>query len=124
MKPLALGIFLAALALPAAAHDEHGHGAGGAHAHGSPPERLGRTGGLVGRPDVVVQVNGLVCDFCARGLQKSFSRTGAVSGVAVDLAAKEIRLKFVAGAGLDDAAIRKLVRDAGYSVATIRRPTT
>ena len=119
MRPLALAALLAALALPAAAHDAHVHD----HGHGARPEQTVRSD-AIGKADVVVQVNGLVCDFCAQGLKKSFSRTGKVSGVAVDMTAKEVRLKFVAGAGLDDDAIRKIVRDAGYSVAAIRRPAT
>lgn len=89
------------------------------HAHAA--AETGRAGTNVASPDVVVQVNGLVCDFCAKGLEKSFNRTGKVSGVSVDLTARQVRLKFKSGAGLDDAQIRKLIRDAGYALVSLTR---
>ena len=52
-----------------------------------------RPGAAVAGPDVVVKVNGLVCDFCARSLEKTFRKTGKVAGVSVDLTAKEVRLQ-------------------------------
>ena len=78
-------------------------------------------GASVANADVVVKVNGLVCDFCARALEKTFKKTGKVSGVSVDLTAKEVRLKFNEGANLDDTIVRKLVKDAGYAVVSLRR---
>lgn len=71
--------------------------------------------------DVVVKVNGLVCDFCARSLEKAFKGTKTVSHVAVDLTAKEVRLSFLPGQSLDDAAIKRLVTSAGYAVVGVQR---
>lgn len=75
-------------------------------------------------PGAVVKVNGLVCDFCVRALNRVFKKQAAVKAVAVDLDAKEIRLAFKPGAALDDATIGRLVKDAGYNVVSISRRTT
>jgi hypothetical protein len=136
IKTLALGAALAAaVALPAAAQTKPMAMPMAPHSHdGMTPKQMAehmkthkaedlkaKPGAAVAAPDVVVKVNGLVCDFCARSLEKTFRRTGKVSGVSVDLTAKEVRLKFAAGANLEDAVIRKLVKDAGYAVVDLRR---
>ena len=65
---------------------------------------------------VTVAVNGMVCSFCANGLEKKFSKVDGVESVKVDLEAKEIHLVTKAGANLSDENITKLVKEAGYSV--------
>ncbi len=126
VKSLTLAAALTALALPALAH-EGAHGMGhddmpGMADHKHAAGETGRAGVAFANPDVVAQVNGLVCDFCAKGLEKSFKRTGKVTRVLVDLTAKEVRLKFKPDASLDDTQIRNLIRDAGYVVVGIKRP--
>ena len=71
--------------------------------------------------DAVVSVNGLVCDFCAQAIQKSFSRHAEVNAVQVDLTAKRVSIDFKPNANLDDAAIRRIITNAGYTVVSIRR---
>ncbi len=41
--------------------------------------------GLSNSQVAIVNVNGMVCDFCARGIEKTFVRDGAVKKVDVDL---------------------------------------
>lgn len=65
---------------------------------------------------VTVAVNGMVCSFCANGLEKKFSSVEGVESVKVDLEAKEIRLVTKAGANLSDENITRVVKEAGYSV--------
>lgn len=74
--------------------------------------------------DAVVSVNGLVCDFCAQAIQKSFGRHAEVNAVRVDLTAKVVSIDFKPNATLDDAAIRRIITNAGYTVVSIRRPTS
>ncbi len=66
-------------------------------------------------------VNGLVCDFCARALEKVFSRTQGVESIKVDLDKKVVTVHFDEGHNLDDATITKLITDSGYNVRGIRR---
>lgn len=71
--------------------------------------------------DAVVQVNGLVCDFCAQAIDKSFRRRAEVADVRVDLTAKLVSLDFKPQQTLDDASIRRIITNAGYAVVAVRR---
>jgi copper chaperone CopZ len=71
--------------------------------------------------DAEVSVNGLVCDFCAQALDKSFKRRAEVSAIRVDLTTKVVSIDFKPDATLDDATIRRIITNAGYNVTAIRR---
>lgn len=68
-----------------------------------------------------VDVNGLVCDFCARALEKVFGKQEAVDSIHVDLDTKIITIHFHDGQNLDDETITKLITDSGYNVEGISR---
>lgn len=70
---------------------------------------------------VKAHVNGLVCDFCARTIQKVFGKQEAVENVNVNLTDKLITLGMKDGQTLDDATITKLVNDSGYALVSIER---
>jgi copper chaperone CopZ len=71
--------------------------------------------------DVIVAVNGLVCDFCAQAIDRSFRRRAEVSAVRVDLTAKLVSVDFRPNQNLDDETIRDIITRAGYTVTDIRR---
>lgn len=66
-----------------------------------------------------VEVNGLVCDFCARALEKVFSKQEAVENIDVNLDTKIITISFKDGQSLDDTIIADLIKDSGYDVQGI-----
>tara|TARA_B100001287_G_C22549026_1_gene465910 strand:+ start:341 stop:658 length:318 start_codon:yes stop_codon:yes gene_type:complete len=70
---------------------------------------------------VNVDVNGMVCDFCARALEKVFSEKQEVAEIDVDLDNGKISINFNDGASLDDSLIQKLVTNSGYDVVKINR---
>lgn len=70
---------------------------------------------------VNVKVNGLVCDFCARALEKVFSKREEVSGIKVDLNNGNVLVNVKPGNNIDDATLTKLITDSGYSVTGINR---
>lgn len=70
---------------------------------------------------VSVDVNGLVCDFCARALEKVFDKEEAVESISVDLDDKVIIIHFNEDQSLDDETITRLITDSGYNVREIRR---
>lgn len=70
---------------------------------------------------IVAQINGLVCDFCARALEKVFGQREEVSGIDVNLDTKLVTIGFKKGADIDDATITQLITDAGYNVVNIKR---
>ena len=70
---------------------------------------------------VKVHVNGLVCDFCAVSMNKTFMKKEAVTAVDVNLTTKIVRIDLKPGKTLDDAEIKKGIIDAGYDVVSIDR---
>ena len=63
--------------------------------------------------------NGLVCDFCARALEKTFGKEEAVESINVDLDEKTITVHLNEGHTLDSKIITQLITDAGYDVRNI-----
>ena len=70
---------------------------------------------------ITAQINGLVCDFCARALEKVFGKRDEVTGIDVNLDTKIVTIGFKKGMDIDDATITKLITDAGYNVVKIER---
>jgi mercuric ion binding protein len=66
-------------------------------------------------------VNGMVCGFCATGIEKTFKAQPEVKTVDVDLQNKLVTIQTKQGQKLDDARIKKLLGNAGYSVVAVVR---
>ena len=66
-------------------------------------------------------VNGMVCGFCATGIEKTFKRQREVTSVNVDLKSKLVTIDTREGQILDDAKITQLLKNSGYSVVSINR---
>jgi len=71
--------------------------------------------------EIQVKLAGLVCDFCARAIEKTFSKQGEVAQTSIDLTTKQLTLRLKPGANLDNATIETLVKNAGYNVIEIKR---
>lgn len=70
---------------------------------------------------ILASVNGMVCAFCATGIEKSFKKQAAVDTVTVDLEKKLVTLNTKPDRTLDDAVVKKIIADAGYAVVSIER---
>ena len=70
---------------------------------------------------ITASVNGLVCAFCATGIEKTFKKQPTVDQIKVDLENKRVTINTKKGQDLDDATITKLLTDSGYSVTGITR---
>jgi len=68
-----------------------------------------------------ITVNGLVCDFCARALEKTFKKQKDVDWIAVNLDSGNIGIGTKPGADISDATIKDLVVNAGYNTVDIKR---
>ena len=66
-------------------------------------------------------VNGMVCGFCATGIEKTFKSQPEVKTVDVDLQNKLVTIQTKQGKTLEDSKIKKLLGNAGYSVVTVAR---
>ena len=70
---------------------------------------------------ISIHVYGLVCDFCARSIEKVFGKEEAVQDIKVDLDAKNIIIHLNQGFQLSDAIITKHINDSGYNIEEIHR---
>lgn len=71
--------------------------------------------------DIAIRVSGMVCAFCAAGIEKAFNANEAVEAVDVNLNNKLVKVKVKAGAQLSDEQITKMIVDSGYNVVAIER---
>ncbi len=73
----------------------------------------------VSAAQITVNVQGMVCSFCAQGIEKKFKADPAVSAVKVDLKKKVVLLTTRDGQTLDEATIRKNIVDSGFNVTSV-----
>ncbi|MGE3683777.1 MAG: heavy-metal-associated domain-containing protein [Bdellovibrionales bacterium] len=79
------------------------------------------TPGLALAKPITVQVKGMVCAFCAQGIEKKFKALSEVSSVKVSLASKKVELETKEGKDVTDDQIKKIVKKSGYDVVKIER---
>ncbi len=70
---------------------------------------------------LLVLINGLVCDFCARSIEKVFNKQNSVKNVNINLEKMLITINLKSGEKLDDTTVKRLVEDSGYDVQGIER---
>jgi len=66
-------------------------------------------------------VNGMVCAFCATGIEKTFRKQPEVATVKVDLPTKLVTITTKPGKTLSDAKIKEVVTYSGYGMGKIIR---
>jgi copper chaperone CopZ len=73
---------------------------------------------------VVVQVSGMVCDFCAQSIMKVFQKETGLTNEQIDISldTQEITLTIPDGLTITDEQIEKFIYFAGYDLVEIRRP--
>lgn len=73
---------------------------------------------------VVAQVHGMVCEFCAVGLEKKFNECEEIESIDVSLEEGTVSLVLKEGQQMDDEKITKIITDNGIHVANIERNAT
>ncbi len=72
---------------------------------------------------VKVTVNGMVCAFCAQGIEKRLSKLPSTKAVLVDLKQKTVAVEAKEGYKLDNKTISSEITDAGYDVVKLEPST-
>jgi copper chaperone CopZ len=72
---------------------------------------------------IEMTVNGLVCGFCAQGIEKTLRKNPATADVLVSLENRLVAVATKEGADISDAELKKALTNAGYDVKSIRRTT-
>lgn len=70
---------------------------------------------------IEMDVNGLVCAFCAQGIEKKLRAFPATSDVVVSLEEHLVAVSTKADQDIADDELRRALTDAGYTVNGIRR---
>lgn len=70
---------------------------------------------------IEMTVNGLVCGFCAQGIEKTLRKNPATADVLVSLENRLVAIATKDGTDIADADLRKALTDAGYDVKAIER---
>ena len=68
---------------------------------------------------VKATVNGMVCAFCAQGIERRLIKMGATKEVFVDLKRRTVAVEIKDGEALDSKAIAAEIVDAGYDVVQL-----
>ena len=70
---------------------------------------------------VDIDVDGLVCEFCAVTIEKSFAKKPEIQEIIVDLEAGKIFITFTDGNNMTDEELTYVIINNGYNVAKINR---
>lgn len=71
--------------------------------------------------DIIVKVDGMVCDFCAQSLKKVFGKEDSVNDIAVSLDDQTVTIDIKEGQDLSDKKIKELIEWGGYDFVSIKR---
>lgn len=74
-----------------------------------------------GASTIEMKVYGMVCGFCAQGIEKSLRKNPATADVVVNLENKLVVVSTRDGEDIADDELRKLITSAGYDVKEIAR---
>jgi copper chaperone CopZ len=79
---------------------------------------------VAGATTIEMHVNGLVCAFCAQGIEKKLRKFPATADVVVSLEQRLVAVALKDGQDIPDSDLRKALTNAGYTVTTIQRSDT
>ncbi len=70
---------------------------------------------------IEMEVNGLVCGFCAQGIEKTLRKNPATDEVFVNLEHRLVAVAMKPDADIADATLREALKNSGYDVVAINR---
>jgi len=77
--------------------------------------------GMANAKTIEMKVYGLVCGFCAQGIEKTLRKNPATADVVVSLEHQLVAIATREGQDIPDAELRKALTDSGYDVKGIAR---
>ncbi|MBU6249736.1 MAG: heavy-metal-associated domain-containing protein [Cyanobacteria bacterium REEB417] len=77
------------------------------------------TGAAATNTTWLLKINGMVCAFCAQGIQKKLSAVPGISDISVDMATRTVRLRTGEGFRGNTETIRQAIKEAGYVLQSI-----
>ncbi len=92
----------------------------GVHSHDEVTTN-GLSSGEITNNFIKINVNGMVCDFCAQSIEKVFMKRIEVKGINVNLEDQKVVIYLEKETDIEDTTISTIFEDAGYTVETINR---
>ncbi len=83
------------------------------------PQARAQDDKLIEDPDVIIEVDGLSCPFCAYGIEKRLKKIDSVAELSVLLEEGKVQLKLKEGATVSEERIQQAVADAGFEARSI-----
>jgi copper chaperone CopZ len=77
--------------------------------------------GIANAGTIEMKVYGLVCSFCAQGIEKTLRKNPATADVVVSLEHKLVAVSTREGQDIPDAELTRALTDSGYDVKGITR---
>ncbi|MDC0442692.1 heavy-metal-associated domain-containing protein [Gammaproteobacteria bacterium] len=68
----------------------------------------------------VISVNGMVCDFCARGIERTFKKDKSVQKIDVDLSRGKVLVMFTQSANVDFEDIKQKILSNGQNATDLQ----
>lgn len=75
---------------------------------------------LKGKQVAIISVSGMVCDFCARGIEKTFKRDKSVLKVDVDLSGGKVLIAYSSEKNIDFEDITKKITSNGQNATDLQ----
>ena len=73
---------------------------------------------------IIAHVEGMVCDFCARGLEKTFGKKDEVNHIIISLEQGAVTIQMNPDHDLADEEIIEIIKDNGINTTSINRGVT
>lgn len=70
---------------------------------------------------ITVQVKGMVCSFCAQGIEKKLKGVPEVAKVAVNMETKLVSIETSGESDIADEKLKSIITESGYEVVKIER---
>ena len=81
----------------------------------------GAFAGFAQAKTIKMEVNGLVCAFCAQGIEKKLRSMAPTQDVFVSLEKKVVAVALKDGQDIPDATLKEQLKDSGYDVVSVSR---
>ena len=83
------------------------------------PQAWAQEDKLIEDPDVIIEVDGLSCPFCAYGIEKRLRKIDSVDELSVLLEEGKVQLKLKEVATVSEERLQKAIADAGFEARSI-----
>ena len=84
-------------------------------------KKIGFYAGIKTNNIINIDVNGLVCDFCAQAIEKVFMKRDEVKGIMINLENQKVIIYLSKKRNIENNILLEIFEDAGYTVEKINR---